>query len=220
MRLRVLNRLPVTAAGADAATAATVAARAKRFANFRNPRKSMVELLNRQRQMLANVRNLDDGNPRNPDDQNQNGGRRDAMLELLNRQRQMLANLRNQDARRGQFLANLNIRLNRLNRRIPCNLHNNHQNREQPADPNPPEENQRDCSGRGSDFFANLFENPNFLQRCKINPGDLEDAILNAFKNLPDFYSENALIQIQERIMNAVFNPSINNLVTLNINSR
>ena len=111
-------------------------------------------------------------------------------------------------------------RINRLNRRIP-NLPNNEQ--QQPAaDPKPEEENP-ECSGsggRGTDFFVNLIDNPNFVQRCKINPFDLEEAILNAFKNLPDFYNEDALIQIQDRIMNAVFNPSINNLVTLNINSR
>ena len=168
-------------------------------------------------------------NPRNPDDQNE--ARRKRLAEIRNRhQRQIDANWRKdgQYARMAGFrtieqrllrqrdIMERALILNRENRR-------NQQNREQqPAVPKLEEDPSTSGSGggRGRDFFVNLIENPNFALRCKINPFDLEEAILNAFKNLPDFYSEDALIQIQDRIMNAVFNPNINNLVTLNINSR
>ena len=50
---------------------------------------------------------------------------------------------------------------------------------------------------RGMAFFIHLIENQAFSERCKILSTDLEDAILNAFKNLPDFYPERYLIQIQ-----------------------
>ena len=166
-------------------------------------------------------------NPRNPDDQNE--ARRKRLAEIRNRhQRQIDANWRKerQYARMAGFRT-IEQRLLRqrdvMERALILNRENrrNQQNREQqPAVPKLEEDPGTSGGGRGRDFFVNLIENPNFALRCKINPFDLEEAILNAFKNLPDFYSEDALIQIQDRIMNAVFNPNINNLVTLNINSR
>ena len=54
---------------------------------------------------------------------------------------------------------------------------------------------------RGMAFYIHLIENQEFSERCKILDSDLEDAILNAFKNLPDFYPERYLIQIQVMIL-------------------
>ena len=166
------------------------------------------------------------GNPRNPDDQNE--ARRKRLAEIRNRhQRQIDANWRkdrqNIVQRMQRCKRDLDNAVDKMNRALIINRENrrNQQNRlQQPAVPKLEEDPSTSGSGRGRDFFVNLIENPNFALRCKINPFDLEEAILNAFKNLPDFYSEDALIQIQDRIMNAVFNPNINNLVTLNINSR
>ena len=164
------------------------------------------------------------GNPRNPDDQNE--ARRKRLAEIRNRhQRQIDANWRKDRQNIVQRMQRCKRDLDKMNRALIINRENrrNQQNRlQQPAVPKLEEDpsTSRSGGGRGRDFFVNLIENPNFALRCKINPFDLEEAILNAFKNLPDFYSEDALIQIQDRIMNAVFNPSINNLVTLNINSR
>ena len=164
------------------------------------------------------------GNPRNPDDQNE--ARRKRLAEIRNRhQRQIDANWRKDRQNIVQRMQRCKRDLDKMNRALIINRENrrNQQNRLlQPAVPKLEEDpsNSGSGGGRGRDFFVNLIENPNFALRCKINPFDLEEAILNAFKNLPDFYNEDALIQIQDRIMNAVFNPSINNLVTLNINSR
>ena len=164
------------------------------------------------------------GNPRNPDDQNE--ARRKRLAEIRNRhQRQLDANWRKDRQNIVQRMQRCKRDLDKMNRALILNRENrrNQQNREQqPAVPKLEEDPSTSGSGggRGRDFFVNLIENPNFALRCKINPCDLEEAILNAFKNLPDFYNEDALIQIQDRIMNAVFNPNINNLVTLNINSR
>ena len=164
------------------------------------------------------------GNPRNPDDQNE--ARRKRLAEIRNRhQRQIDANWRKDRQNIVQRMQRCKRDLDKMNRALIINRENrrNQQNRLlQPAVPKLEEDpsTSRSGGGRGRDFFVNLIENPNFALRCKINPFDLEEAILNAFKNLPDFYNEDALIQIQDRIMNAVFNPSINNLVTLNINSR
>ena len=164
------------------------------------------------------------GNPRNPDDQNE--ARRKRLAEIRNRhQRQIDANWRKDRQNIVQRMQRCKRDLDKMNRALIINRENrrNQQNRlQQPAVPKLEEDpsTSRSGGGRGRDFFVNLIENPNFALRCKINPFDLEEAILNAFKNLPDFYSEDALIQIQDRIMNAVFNPNINNLVTLNINSR
>ena len=163
-------------------------------------------------------------NPRNPDDQNE--ARRKRLAEIRNRhQRQIDAKWRNDRQNIEQRMQRCKRDLDKMNRALILNRENrrNQQNREQqPAVPKLEEDPSTSGSGggRGRDFFVNLIENPNFALRCKINPFDLEEAILNAFKNLPDFYNEDALIQIQDRIMNAVFNPNINNLVTLNINSR
>ena len=164
------------------------------------------------------------GNPRNPDDQNE--ARRKRLAEIRNRhQRQLDANWRKDRQNIVQRMQRCKRDLDKMNRALIINRENrrNQQNRlQQPAVPKLEEDPSTSGSGggRGRDFFVNLIENPNFALRCKINPFDLEEAILNAFKNLPDFYNEDALIQIQDRIMNAVFNPNINNLVTLNINSR
>ena len=164
------------------------------------------------------------GNPRNPDDQNE--ARRKRLAEIRNRhQRQIDANWRKDRQNIVQRMQRCKRDLDKMNRALIINRENrrNQQNRlQQPAVPKLEEDPSTSGSGggRGRDFFVNLIENPNFALRCKINPFDLEEAILNAFKNLPDFYNEDALIQIQDRIMNAVFNPNINNLVTLNINSR
>ena len=54
---------------------------------------------------------------------------------------------------------------------------------------------------RGMAFYLHLIENQAFSERCKILSTDLEDAILNAFENLPAFYPVKYLIQIQVIIL-------------------